>query len=43
MNTIMFWAGWSMLLLGLPVLLIGILAKDWAMKPAPQHYRKSGR
>ena len=43
MNTINLWAGWYLLLLGLPLWLIGVLAKDWAMKPASVRHRESGR
>lgn len=41
MNTIAMWAGWYVLLLGLPLWLIGVLAKDWAMKPASVPRRES--
>lgn len=43
MNTIMLWAGWYLLLLGLPLWLIGVLAKDWAGKPAPVRRPHSGQ
>jgi hypothetical protein len=43
MNTIILWAGWYVLLLGLPLWLIGVLAKDWARNPASVRRRESGR
>jgi len=43
MDMIMLWTGWYLLLLGLPLWLIAVLAKDWAVKPAPVRCRESGR
>ncbi|MGE3151197.1 MAG: hypothetical protein AB7G48_01100 [Nitrospiraceae bacterium] len=43
MNNIILWAGWYLLLLGLPVWLIGVLARDWAMKPASVRRQEPGR
>ncbi|MEX5216077.1 MAG: hypothetical protein NW703_18185 [Nitrospiraceae bacterium] len=43
MNSIIIWAGWYLMLLGLPVWLIGVLVKDWTMKPASVRPRESGR